>query len=668
MTEPVRLSSLRDPAYEGRLPFLERLRMRIKWVKLSFAGTKLADVLGVPKAVQNAVKAAKSIGGRDYDPDSIVDSFKQPVMNPMIAFHEALAANGDSSKCSKGNPFAGQKVEVKEAWVMEGQVDEYGTLLIDEKIREAIRSPWPQPLRMRHVRSNEAYVQLYEKAKAVHKKQPERAAHVRESIAKRWQALQKLKEDGFVGDSFLDASTNSSFDPNQYSEYAPLVGGPYFRQLYIYDFLKQVAYAFEAQNHNPLAKAIIRILVQYALGRRFEIRIDDEQKEAVWNEYEERVQYTRNVCEFWGKEAEIYGDFIYDWQGGFSVDPSTIWDIITDPERINQEYYYYQSYPTAYQMFTGYSVPGEPGSADQAAAEYIIRQIPAFKLQHMKLNCVSNEKRGRSTLFPILGWLKRIKDLYNAQVIREWLYSCFMWDVTIDGNQADVSNYVQNNAAVPLPGSRHVHNKTIEMKPLPAIETGSGKGGSGVGEELMCFIAVACGIPKEFLNITSTGGGGSRAQALTSAEPFTKMIEDIQSRWEWFTTQIFKNVIEAAGLKYAEGDVEITFPSVTKDTTSETLKNLTICEEMKWFDHKTCAEMAAKEMNITNFDWDKVMAEIKKQERAGFGTPAMPTAGTRFGDPTPLDDGEGKDASGDDGKSDIHGDGKRQLSGDLKTL
>lgn len=676
--------SFRDAERTPGLGFWKRVQLRLRWLKLNLSVVpKVGDLLGVPKPVQDAFKESAQLGAAgaatggalvdvmasSYTPDRQVEALAKPVLNPMIAFHEALLADGDAAKCTQGNPFAGQKVRVEEAWLFEAQTDENGRILTDPKIREAIRSPWPKPDRVRHVRGHAAYVEAFQKAQATHAAQPARAQAGREAIAGKLAFWRSLQEDGFLaGTDTPNNLFSSSFDPNQYTEYAPLMGGPYYRQLYIYDFLQQVAYAFEAWNHNPLAKAIIRIITQYALGRRFTVQVKDGQKKKLWEDYAERTDYIRMVCEFWSKETEIYGEFDYDWQNGVALDPSTIWDIITDPDRVDIEYYAYQSYPTAYQMFTGYSVPGEPKAADQPGSAYIVRQIPSWKLLRLKKNCVSNEKRGRSSLFPILGWLKRVKDLYNAEVIREWLYSCFMWDVTLkNANQSDVNAYVAANTAIPLPGSKNIHNDKVEIQAMPAIATGGRGGGGGVvAENVLCFIAVAMNIPKEFLNITTPAGGGSRAMALTSAEPFTKMVEDVQAGWEWFTTQVFKRVIESAGLKFEKDDLEVTFPSVTKDTTTEALKNLTVAEEMAWLSHKRCMEMAAKELNVTNFDPDQETADIESERQQGIGPTGGLPPGGRFGFPgQPPDAGQ---PGGVDGGSEIHGKGKVGLSTNLKTL
>lgn len=676
------LNAIRDKTRESQLTVWQVVKIRFRYQCLKWSGVKVGDWLNnnvfgvqIPDEVKAAYAKNKSgrsniSGGYDYDPDKMVDDFNKPILNPVYAFHEALFANGDKNKCREDNPYRGKKLCVSEAWLFCAQVDEHGKILKDPKIREGIGSAWPADHKIMHLQGDKEYREAASSAYRVHQELPKLA---RESRAMRESIFSKLKEDGFLdGDDFGGAG---GYDPNQYSEFAPLMGGPFYRQMYMYDTLKQIAYAFEAVNHNPIAKAIIRILVQYGLGRRFDVRIKDPAQNNAWAQFNNQHKIVDKICTFWGKEAETYGDFILDTDYWESVDPSTIWDIITDAEHVNDEYYYYQSYPTAYQMFTGFKVPQEPGSEDQKASDYIVRQIPAMKLLHMKLNCMSNEKRGRSSIFAVLGWLKRFKDLMNAQVIREWLYSCFMWDVEINGSQSDINNYMAANNEIPLPGSRHVHNQQVKMTPLPAIPSATKSGSAGVYESLLCFIAVACGIPKEFLNIvSSTSGGGSRAGALTSAEPFTKMVEDIQARWESFVKDIFVKAMGQVGIQASRDDVEVLFPSVTKDATSDVLNNLVLCEQQGWFDNQMCAEMAAKEMNVTEFNYMEVQQKKLKLARAGFTQPNTPAPGSRFGNGQGGDDsnvgGDGGVHPGgaNPGGSEIHGSGAEDLKAQLTTL
>ena len=662
----------------AKTTLLRKLFALLRFVRLAISSNEtVGKALGVPedvrKALRESIGGVKELGGfkinlEDWDAES--DALKVPVLNPAVAFHEALMANGDASKCSTGNKFAGKKVDVEKAQLFEAHFDQDGKILRDPQTLREVNRGWPLPYLLRTVRGTEEFKTRIEAGRKANEAQPERARRAREALGLRWRMAKKLTREGF-GDDFLTGAgsgTNLQMDPNQYTEFVPTYGGPFFKQLYLYDYLKQHAYAFEAWNHNPLAKRIIQLLSQYSLGRRFSLRFKIDRQEKAWTDADAKNNLRKKICEFWSNEANIYGELFVDKTKWQSVDPSTIWDIITDPDNIDDAYYAYQSYPTAFQQFTGYTVPGEPGSAKQPAQKYILRQIPMSNLLHMKLNCVSNEKRGRTVLFPILGWLKRVKDLYNAQVIRQWLMASFIWDVTIKGSQADVDAYAATYNQIPNPGSLHVHNENVERKPMAAVESqGGGSQGADVSESILSFIATAIGVPKEFLNV-ATRGGGSRAQALTTAEPFTKVIEDLQSKWEWFIKEIVACVMGDAGVEYKVGDVEVTFPSVTKDTTTETVKNLQVGETQGWISKETAGSMYAQEMNITEYDFEDEQKKIKDEAEQGLnqvGAVPMPPAG-RFGADVP---GAGGDDNGaDDGLSDIHGDGKRQLTDDLKNL
>jgi len=632
----------------------------MRFVRLAAAkNDTLGDILGVPKDVRKAW--AQMVPGQAYDPDQEFDALKKPVLNQAFALCEAAQNAGvKDAKWTEGNPFKASGAEVEEAWLYEAHADAQGRIL---RAGKALESRWGYGHReSRVVRvGGDGFKAKLKAAEANF-----------EALAKGTSASQVISEARLAAQSiliregFMDAfagGQSGSYDPNQYGEFAPIMGGPFSKQLYLHDYLSMHAYAYEAWNHHPLAKRIVKIITQYTFGRRFTLRFDGKKpkQEKAWKDFDKKFKVEKKIARFWSDESLIYGEIMLDKEKMKSVDPSTVWDIVTDPDNIEDVYYYFQSYPTQYQMFTGYQVKGEPGAAKQPSQKYIVRQIPASQIIHMKFNCVSNEKRGRSLLFPILGWLKRVKDLYNAQVISEWLQSMFTWDVTIKGDGADVAAYAAKWNVIPTPGTSHVHNENVERKAMGAGNTGgSGSRGADIAENLLAFIATAVGIPKEFLNISSRGGG-SRAQALTTAEPFTKVIEDMQASWEEFIKEIIAYAMDQAGVDYEEGDVEVLFPSVTKDTTTETIANLAQCETMGWFSKRTAAEMAAKEMNYTEFDFDDEQAQISDDEEKGLnknGSTPMPPAG-RFGKPGLPTDGT---------DSEIHGQGKQDLVGDLKSL
>ena len=577
-----------------------------------------------------------------YDPDQEFETLAtQPVKNPVLRFHEDL---------EKGT------VAVKEAWMFEGKFDERGKLI--ENKEHLAHLGIAVPYRVRYVEGAQYKAALAEAQREI-KAIPGKKQRLEEAKKKHLAAVESLKKQGLLEDGFNTDTITRTYDVNQYTEYTPLYSGPFNKQLYIYDYLSMHAKAFESRNHNPIAKRIVDVLSQYAFGRRFQVRIKNERKKKVWDEFDSTYKIVHKLSEFWIKEYLTYGELMIDTKMWQSIDPSTVWDIITDPDDISKVYYYYQSYSTAYQTFTGYKVTGEPGSAKQAPVQYIIRQLPAHQVLHIKGNVVSQEKRGRSILFPILGWLKRIKDYYNAKVIRAQLESSFIWDDTVDGNAGDVAAHAATYSSMPLPASIFVHNKAVERKPMAAIESASRGAGGGISDDLLAFIATAVGIPKEFFNVVGAGSG-NRATALVGSEPFEKVIEDLQAKFENLLLSMAEDVFVQAGVGYEKGDVEFTFPSVTKDTTSETIKNIGTGETMGYVDHQMASEMFAAEMNITTYNYDEVQASIAKDRENGID-PFMPPSG-RFGG-APSEPEEEPETG-----SLIHGEKKADLKKQLNRL
>lgn len=595
------------------------------------------DAPGESHRIPKGVNVPLPMGASAYDPDKeFVELATTPVKNPVHEFHKA---------------FMEGKVEVEEAWLYEGRVD-YRGRMIESKV----------PYRIRHVTGAELK-EAMQRADGMFKESKARAERLAETKRRHLAAVESLKKQHLLEDGFNTDVITTAYAPEQFTEFTPLYSGPFNKQLYIHDYLSMHAKAFQAKNHNPIAKRIIDVLAQYAFGRRFKVRIKDEKKKNAWMQFNRQHKIIHKFSEFWIREYLTYGELMIDklkWQ---SIDPSTVWDIITDPDDISMVYYYYQCYSTAYQTFTGYKVKGAPAGGDKAAPEkFIIRQLPSQQVIHTRGNVVSQEKRGRSILFSVLGWLKRVNDLYNAEVIRAQLQASFIWDDTIKGSAADVQAHAATYSTMPVAASVFAHNEAVERKPMPAMTEGT-RGGGGVSDELLSLIATAVGIPKEFFNVIGAGGG-NRATALVSAEPFEKAVEDLQAKGENLLLAIAEEALTQAGLDYEEGDVEFTFPSVTRDTTSETIKNIGTGQTMQWIADETAAEMYAAEMNITTFDYKTEKGKIAEDKENGID-PLMPPSG-RFGNqPAPggIDDG-----SVPDDVSPIHGTGKKNLKGQLNRI
>jgi hypothetical protein len=170
------------------------------------------------------------------------------------------------------------------------------------------------------------------------------------------------------------------------------------------------------------------------------------------------------------------------------------------------------------------------------SARYIIAQIPPTNIQHVKLNCSSTEKRGRSDFMPAMPWLKRLGDYYNGATVKALLEANLVWKVKIKGELSDLQSFSMDPSIteLPPPGGIWLENDQVNLEAVTAQMTAT-RASSGIGGELVALIAASLNLPLEYFNM-SGGAGVARATALVRTDPAVKMIEDRQ--------QILREVIE----------------------------------------------------------------------------------------------------------------------------
>lgn len=545
-----------------------------------------------PEAQQPAPRPTRPVGvlvrnDDEYAPDveAIKDFAHAPKTTPLIEAMKALESG---------------KAEIAEAWLYCGRWDKFGRRMEAERGERGYR--------LLHVRGHKAYCEAIKVSKAAFDRLRRREAY-------RAKKRSKKREGLYDFESYTDAGSLMRPDPNQFTEFTPLFNGPFNRQQY-WDFFKGIARAFEEWNHNPIAKRIVNIMCQYALGRGFSIDCKNDKLEDEWGDYCKEVRLQQKLRKFWCREYLVNGELLIDHEECVSVDSSTIWDIVSDIENPDDILYYQQMFQTYTQTYAGIAVPGVPGSKQSEYARYIIRQIPADRIIFMRNECFSNEKRGRSILFSVLGWCKRIKDLYNAQVIGEQARASFIFDDTIKGSEGDVSAHAARYAYMPPPGSVFAHNEAIERKPMAPMQ-GVSPSKDGVGQEILAIIATAVGIPKEHLNILTTGAG-SRATAIVGSEPFTKVIEDLQEDIQDLLMQLIERWCERNGFEFEEDDWQITFPSVAKDSTADVIKNYIVAKESGAINERRMAGLIAAELDLKDHDFDTEVKQGKDDQAKGL--------------------------------------------------
>ncbi len=344
-----------------------------------------------------------------------------------------------------------------------------------------------------------------------------------------------------TGDTTFSGTTSATslIDAN---EFIPFLNGPFYKQLYQYDYLSMHARAFELTNHNALAAGAVKILTRFVIGRGISFTIKDPACKQVWDEFWERNKMrekARQMARDITWQGELFHHFVEKVDGFVTMrmwDPSTVWEIVTDPEDFDHVYYAHRQFPTPYQLWTSGSIP---------ISKYIIQQIPPTQFQHIKINVSSQEKRGRSDLLPAMPWLKRFNDYYNGTVVKAMLEANLVYIVKVHGDQNDVNTIAAdpNFTTLPPPGGMWIENEAVELKPISAQLT-AGRGSSGIGQQLAAIIATSLNLPSEYFNIES--GGAARATALVRTDPAVKTIEDRQQTLKETLEDIYDRVIEAA--------------------------------------------------------------------------------------------------------------------------
>lgn len=394
------------------------------------------------------------------------------------------------------------------------------------------------------------------------------------------------------------------------SDFVPLVGGAFNKQLYQRDYIRMHNLCFHAWNHDPIARRIVEMIHNFALSKDFKIVSGNEKLKKY---VDENFDELKKIANFISIESIIYGEVFIEKIERFDglcdfqlIDPSMIWEIVTIPENINKVLGYWQVGSTQYQ------IKNEIAGISTDSYKFIIREIPANKIFHLKKNCVSNEKRGRSDLFPILGYLKRLRDAINYRIIADQKASAWAIDTKVDGSEEDIKNYINSIAELgemPPAGSEFVHSSKIERTYLsPSLNTST----SQSFEWTLSMIAIGCGLPISYFG-THLSGGQTRASALVSTEPSVKVFEEQQN----FVKKVLMLILNEISLRLGinKNDFEIIMPEIYSTDVSSKLRDLSIAQSQGWLSKKKAAEIAAKELGVENYNYEEEKRQIELERK-----------------------------------------------------
>lgn len=475
--------------------------------------------------------------------------------------------------------------------------------------------------------------------------------------SKVWEKHRFKEMDTFAADYSPNAGIGTGANIGQ--DFQPLLGGPFFKNLYYYqDYIRMHSEAFYAFNHDPIAKAIVQITRDFVMGTGFQIQCDDQTDRgrlamAAWKAFEDANDLQSqidNACD----ELSIYGEVMF-WKLPHNqdkiiyqlrpsdtipygiiprvrlIDPSNIVEIVTYPEDITRPLMYVWLTPTQWQIFQSGIGEGRPTDlkSTQPSLKFIYRTIMADQMIHTKINCVSNEKRGRSDYFPVFSYMKRLRDVVDYQLLALQKASAWAIDTEIDGDQTDIDNYISDQAAlgtVAPAGSEFVHSSHIKRNYI--ANQGSMNINSDAFAIALSMIGAGVTIPTSYFG-TYLSGGETRASALVATEPVAKKMEKRREVIKRLLTKLWNYCMETAGLKGVE--CQIIFPELITHDRSQKLKDIMLAQQNRWISPARAGSLAAQELQINDYKYEN---ELKAMTQQLPEVPMPLSAPAKLGPPT----------------------------------
>lgn len=156
---------------------------------------------------------------------------------------------------------------------------------------------------------------------------------------------------------------------------------------------------------------------------------------------------------------------------------------------------------------------------------------------------LDTDVRGMPFMTPILDWLDSYDTVLSNLIDRTALARYLVWDVTVQGGQKEVDDFVtaRGGLHVPPSGSVEVHNESVTWKPQTA-PTGAFEDVTA-NQSVLTNIASGAGLAKTWL---AEPDGANRATSLTMAEPVRRRVGSVQKVWLAQQTELVRFAVDRA--------------------------------------------------------------------------------------------------------------------------
>jgi hypothetical protein len=153
------------------------------------------------------------------------------------------------------------------------------------------------------------------------------------------------------------------------------------------------------------------------------------------------------------------------------------------------------------------------------------------------------DRRGMPFLMPVLDQLDSYDQVLSNLIDRTALARYMVWDVTVEGGQDDVDDYIRRRGGLHVPpsGSVEVHNQSVTWDSKYAASGASED--SIAAQATLTQVAGGTGLSKHWL---AEPEGTNRATSHTMAEPVRRRVKGVQRVWLEYMTELTRFAVDRA--------------------------------------------------------------------------------------------------------------------------
>jgi len=338
--------------------------------------------------------------------------------------------------------------------------------------------------------------------------------------------------------------------------------------------------AYSAWCRNPIAGQIVNITTSFVMGKGIGFTARDPRVQDILNRFWNDPDNDLSIMQHWmSNELQIYGEifcrfFVNPVDGAVKIsmiDPVEIADIVTDPDNIRNPLAYLREYrksasPT--EWIENFKRSG--GSHWLPSYDEMVNEvIDGGDILHVKVNNVSNRKRGLSELYRVLPWLDAYQRWLEDRININRARGTFAFLRKVPTVPSRAAGPFETDSAgkyiIPKSGSILVVHEDEDWQVLsPSINADDAKED---GRALKLMISAGSGIFEHYFGDPSTG---NLATTRSMELPMVKKFEDRQRLFENVFGRMFRRVIDSAinaGVlpEDAERAVEVSFPPIVPE-------------------------------------------------------------------------------------------------------